>query len=71
MKRTRKHWTSKLFEQVKVGEYCVLIPVVDDLENDQLIWHFERAADEEDYEYMSACHTEAKSRNIVNLLKKF
>jgi hypothetical protein len=68
MKHVRKHWTSKLYKQVKVGEDSVFIPLVDDLDDFQLVWHYDRARDEEDYEYMSVLYTEAESRGIKHCL---
>lgn len=69
MKYKRQHWTSKLSVQVKVGDDTVFVPVVDDLDDEQLVWHYERALDEEDYEYTAVCHIEAERRDISKYLK--
>jgi len=69
MKQPRKHWTSKVYKQINVGSDTVFMVVVNDLEDEHLIWHYERAHDEEDYEYMSACYIEAENRGITAYLK--
>jgi len=68
MRFSRKHWTSKLYRQISVGDDSVSIVIVNDLDDEQLIWHYNRARDEEDYEYMGACYTEALSRGIQKFL---
>lgn len=69
MKQQRRHWSSKVFKQIKVGDDTVFVPIVDDLEDEHLIWHFDRAMDEEDYEYASTCKIEADNRGIGKYLK--
>lgn len=64
----RKIWTCKRYRQMKVGDDTVFIVIVNDLDNDQLKWHFDRAVDEQDYEYAGACQVEADLRGVGELL---
>lgn len=64
-KINRRYWHSKVYKQIKVGQDTVFIPVIEDLEDKHLHWHFKRAIDEQDYEYASACKIEAESRGLI------
>ena len=64
-KYTRRYWHSKVYKQIKVGDDTVFIPVVDDLEMSHLKIHFNRAIEEEDYEYAAVCRVEAESRGYA------
>lgn len=62
----RKTPYSKLYKhQVLPGGISMLIPIVNDLDDDMLRWHFNRAIDEEDYEYAQHVAVEAERRKMI------
>lgn len=65
----RKHNSSRVYKQVKVGDDTVFVPVVEDLDDEWLLWHYTRAIDGEDYEYAQACYVEGEIRGITNKMQ--
>lgn len=61
----RKTPYSRLYKQhIFADGISMLIPIVNDLDDDMLQWHYQKAIDDEDYEYAGYVSAEAKRRNV-------
>jgi hypothetical protein len=45
------------------------MPVVDDLDDEQLLHHYNRAIEEEDFEYAQTCYVEGATRGITQKMQ--
>jgi hypothetical protein len=60
----RKYRHSKLYKlQEFDGGISLLIPIVDDLDDETLRHHLKRAIEAEDYEYAACCREEINKRS--------
>lgn len=63
MNTPRKYPMSIRYAVVEVAGTQVVITITDDLSDELLQQHFDKALDEEDYEYCQALRAEADKRN--------
>lgn len=62
----RKYPMAKKFKAVTLDSGVTLIlPVVEDLDDEYIKLHFEKALEDEDYEYCEVLSAEAKMRDLV------
>lgn len=61
----RKSPYSRRYKQVNTPAGSVFMPVMDDLPDDVIQWHYDWGIENEDYEYAQAAWIEAQNRGML------